>query len=256
MAGITRRIAMSPIPTTIQLSIAENLSKPNVGRALSPANSVHEARPRRCCDSTKTKGRPKPAFEIDLKQKLRFLGSDRVLGGLGDAELHHGLGLDLDRFAGLRIASHAGFAVRLHQAAQSRHDEHAVLLRLFDGGIGQVLQERRRLLVVEFILLRQKADELRFSQTRCHVLPPRKKCDVIPLAAILLPQPCGKTPDFTRVWQMWYVEEGLFMRCSIDRDRKSGIKSVFADENQLRIHPETPRHREKQNQQSGGCARS
>ena len=36
---------------------------------------------------------------------------------------------------------------------------------------------------------------------------------------------------------MWYVEEGLFTRCSINRDCKSGIKSVFADENQLRIHP-------------------
>src|ERR1700723_4739476 len=237
MAGITRRIAMSPIPTTIQLSIAENLSKPNVGRALSPANSVHEARPRHTCPTQKTKGRPKPAFEIHLKQKLRFLGSDRILGGLGDAELHHGLGLDLDRFAGLRIASHAGFTVRLHQAAQSRHDEHAVLLRLFDGGIGQVLQERRRLLVVEFILLRQKADELRFSQTRCHVIPPRKKCDVIPLAAILLPQPCGKTPDFTRVWQMWYVGEALFTRPSMDSGSKTDIQSVFADENQLRIHP-------------------
>jgi hypothetical protein len=36
---------------------------------------------------------------------------------------------------------------------------------------------------------------------------------------------------------MWYVEEGLFTRCSMDRDRKSGIKSVFTDESQLRIHP-------------------
>src|SRR5580698_10667616 len=270
MAGMTRRIAMSPIPTTIQLSIAESLSGSNLGRHSGPPTrstkrkvdrstfSLGALQPprRRHASAAKTKGRPKPAFEINHKQNLRLLRSDRVLRGLGDAELHHGLGLDLDGFAGLRIPSHAGFAVGLHQAAQSGDNEHAVLLRLFDSRIGQVLQERRGLLVVEFILFRQKADELRFGQTRCHVLPPRKKCDVIPLAAILLPQPCGKTPDFTRVWQMWYVEEGLFMRCSIDRDRKSGIKSVFADENQLRVHPETPRHREKQNQQSGGCARS
>src|SRR5580692_6318787 len=53
------------------------------------------------------------------------------------------------------------------------------------------------------------------------------KNNVIPLAAILLPQPCGKTPDFTRVWQMWYVGEALFTRPSMDSGSKTAIKSVF-----------------------------
>src|SRR5437016_12302047 len=40
-----------------------------------------------------------------------LLGGDRVLGGLGDAELHHRLGLDLNGFAGLRVASYAGLEI-------------------------------------------------------------------------------------------------------------------------------------------------
>ena len=42
------------------------------------------------------------------------------------------------------------------------------------------------------VLLRQKADELRFGQTRSHLLPPRKKYECNSVGRILLPQPCGK----------------------------------------------------------------
>ena len=83
-------------------------------------------------------------MKLNLEQKLLFRG-DRVFRGLGDAELHNGLRLDLDGFAGLRVASHAGLAVRLHQAAQAGDDEYAVLLGLFDRGVGQVLQKCGRL---------------------------------------------------------------------------------------------------------------
>ena len=41
--------------------------------------------------------------------------------------------------------------MRLHQAAQSGHDEYAVLLGFFDGGVGEVLEERRRGLVVSSV---------------------------------------------------------------------------------------------------------
>src|ERR1035437_5919789 len=50
-----------------------------------------------------------------------LLRRDRVLRGLRHAELYHRLRLDLNRFAGLRIASHAGLAMRLHQASQAGH---------------------------------------------------------------------------------------------------------------------------------------
>ncbi len=45
--------------------------------------------------------------------------SDHVFYGLSDAELHDRLCGDLDRFAGLRIAADAGFALRFHEAAKT-----------------------------------------------------------------------------------------------------------------------------------------
>src|SRR5262249_24987062 len=77
--------------------------------------------------------RPAIAGLCNLKtQNLLLWWSDRVLHGLGHAELHHGLGGNLDRFAGLRVATDASLAVRFHQTAQARHDEYATLLGLFD----------------------------------------------------------------------------------------------------------------------------
>jgi len=67
-----------------------------------------------------------PAFFNPEKSKL-LLGGDRVFGSLGDAELHDGLGFDLNRLTGLGIASHTGLAMRFHQAAEAGDDEHAIL---------------------------------------------------------------------------------------------------------------------------------
>ena len=127
---------MSPIPITIQLSMSRRVSNALV-RQVSPQLPV----PPNSYFDLKIKSRPEPAFDSISEQRL-LLGSDRVLRSLGDAELHDGLGFDLDGFSGLRIASHAGFAMRLHETAQAGHDEHAVLLGLFDRGVGQVLQKR------------------------------------------------------------------------------------------------------------------
>src|SRR5580700_9092736 len=77
------------------------------------------------------------------------------------------------------------------------------------------------------------------------------KNNVIPLAAILLPQPCGKTPDFTRVWQMWYVGEALFTRPSMDSGSKTASRSVFVGENQARIH-----HRDTETQETNSNHRA
>src|SRR5271165_28899 len=139
---MTRRMEISPIPMTIQFSISRE--KYGVCR--------------------KNKGRPKPAFEIILKYHLKasalLLGSDRVLGGLGDAELHHGLGLDLNGLAGLRIASDAGLAVRFHQPAEAGHYEHAVFLGFLHSDVSQLLKKSGDSLVRKFSLLRQITDEL------------------------------------------------------------------------------------------------
>src|SRR5579863_4146209 len=116
---------------------------------------------------TKSKAGTKPAFDSNQKSKL-LLGRDRVFRGFGDAELHDRLGLDLDRFAGLGIAAHAGFAVRLHQAAETGNDEDAVLLGFFDSGVREMLQERRRGFVGELSLLGELPDQLSFCQTCSH----------------------------------------------------------------------------------------
>src|SRR5467141_1946365 len=97
-------------------------------------------------DATKIKGRTEPAFAMDLAWRELFLGSDRILGG---AELYHGLRLNLDGLASLRIASDTRLAMRLHQPAQAGHHEYAVLLGFFDGGISQLFQEQRCSFIVE-----------------------------------------------------------------------------------------------------------
>src|SRR5580704_9295720 len=102
---MTRRVAISPIPMTIQFSMGRRIVKP--------------------AEKSKA-GLSRPSYRSH--HELRLFGSDCVLGSLGDAELYHGLGLDLNGLAGLRIASDAGFAVRFHQPAEAGHNEHAVLL--------------------------------------------------------------------------------------------------------------------------------
>src|SRR5208283_1454973 len=97
-----------------------------------------------------------------------LLRGDRVFRGLRHAELYDRLGFDLNRFAGLRVAPHAGLAMRLHQAAETGHNEHTVLLRLFNRRVGQVLQKSRGSLVVEFELFGQMPSELSLGHTRCH----------------------------------------------------------------------------------------
>src|ERR1051326_3899525 len=97
-----------------------------------------------------------------------LLGCDRVLGCLGDAELYDGLCFDLNRFAGLRVAAHAGFAMCLYQAAQSGDHEHAVFLGLFDCCVGQVLKKCRRGFVVSLEFLCQMTYQLCLGHARSH----------------------------------------------------------------------------------------
>src|ERR1051325_12111674 len=96
---------MSPMPMTIQVSMSQ-------------VSRLQNQRPAQA------------GLRSEIKSKL-LLGSDRILGGLGYAELHHGLGLDLDRLAGLWVAAYAGFAMRLYQAAEAGNHENAGLLVFF-----------------------------------------------------------------------------------------------------------------------------
>ena len=59
----------------------------------------------------------------------RAVAQDRVLGGLGDAELDHALGRDLDRGPGGGIAAHPRFAVDQNELADARQHEGVLRLR-------------------------------------------------------------------------------------------------------------------------------
>src|SRR5436190_21832190 len=100
--------------------------------------------------SSKDKGRlfSRPFFPLQPEKVRLLLGCDSVLGCLGHAKLDHSLGLDLNWFASLGIASHAGFAVGLHQSAQSGYYEHTILFCLFDSGVSQVLKKGDNGLVI------------------------------------------------------------------------------------------------------------
>src|SRR5262249_15638148 len=91
-----------------------------------------------------------------------------VLRRFGEIKLGRGLGLNLDRFAGLWITPHARLAMYLLQAAQAGNNKYTVLLRLFHRCVGQVLQKRRRGLVVDAHLFRQMTDKLGLGQSCCH----------------------------------------------------------------------------------------
>src|SRR5437899_13110386 len=110
-----------------------------------------------------------PTFaDRSVRATLRFLRRDRVLRGFRHAELYDRLRLDLNWFTSLRVASHAGLAMRLHEAAEAGHNEHTILLRFFNRRVCQVLQKRRDRFVVGFKLFGQVPGELSFGHTRSH----------------------------------------------------------------------------------------
>src|ERR671931_756499 len=57
------------------------------------------------------------------RPRALLLAKHGVLQALGETELAHTLGRDLDRLAGLRIASHARLPVREDELAEARQHE-------------------------------------------------------------------------------------------------------------------------------------
>src|SRR5919107_1846860 len=74
-----------------------------------------------------------------LERRL-LLGDDRVLDGLAQAELERGLGRNLYRFAGLRVAALARLALGENHLAEAGKLELAVLLDLAGGKVRQLLE--------------------------------------------------------------------------------------------------------------------
>jgi hypothetical protein len=78
-----------------------------------------------------------------------FFGAIASFAAFATRNFHDRLRLDLNRFAGLRIASQAGLAMSFYQAAEAGDHEYTVFLRLFNRRVCQVLQKSRGSLVVE-----------------------------------------------------------------------------------------------------------
>ena len=83
-----------------------------------------------------------------------------ILGGLRESELHGRLSLDFDRLAGRWIAAHSGCTLGLHQLAQARNRELAVLSGVGGRGLDQEIEEGRDLLGRHFHLLGHVSNQL------------------------------------------------------------------------------------------------
>jgi hypothetical protein len=112
------------------------------------------------------------AADALLRAELFLYGCDGVLRDLGDAELDHGLGLDLDGLAGLGVATEASLALSLDELADAGDGELAVLLGFLDGGLSERFEESGGLLVGELELLCEQADERCLCHSLCHCVSP------------------------------------------------------------------------------------
>src|SRR5882724_5652705 len=149
-----------------------------------------------------------------------FLGSDYVFYGLGNAELYHGLGRDLNGFSGLRIASHTRFPVGFYQASQARNHEPAVLFGFLDRALRERFQKRCCGLVVRFQFLRHVADELGLGHACCH------------LSSLKIEHLRRNMSTFCCTHWVYYISKGLmqafspdFMRLFLRPLWKTGINS-------------------------------
>src|SRR6266850_2351236 len=104
-----------------------------------------------------------------------LLAKHRILEGLGEPELHHALGRDLDGLAGLRVAPHPCLAVRQHEAAEVRH--HEDVLGFLGREAEELVHDVDDLLLAERRLLGQVSDDGGLRHRFCHVLPSMFECE-------------------------------------------------------------------------------
>src|SRR5690606_9800605 len=98
---------------------------------------------------------------------LLLRAGDRVLGGLGHAELHDLLGGNLDRRAGGGVAAHARLAAHENELAQAGNGE--AVLRVLVGELGKGFEKAADLNLGEFGGVRDLGDDLALSEALvCH----------------------------------------------------------------------------------------
>src|SRR3954470_2884684 len=92
--------------------------------------------------------------------KLRRGASDRLFEFLGGAERDLLAGLDLDRFAGRRIAPHAGCTLAYHQDAEAANADAVALLEVLGHQADQVAEDRLGLLFRHLMGFREICGEM------------------------------------------------------------------------------------------------
>src|ERR1700687_2923922 len=112
--------------------------------------------------------------------------SDRFLELLGRAERDFLAGLDLDRLAGRRIASHPGGAVAHLQDAKPDDAQAVAFLQVLDDASYHVVEDRLRLFFRDFMALGKLRREMlegdgrlglpRFLGCHCRSTPVRGAC--------------------------------------------------------------------------------
>ena len=101
-------------------------------------------------------------------QKNKLLGAeDGVFRGFGDAELHDALGLDLDLFAGLRIAADAGGAVFQDELADARQCERILRMLVREGG--DLIEDFDGLFFGKTVFLGDERGDLSFGECFSHI---------------------------------------------------------------------------------------
>ena len=109
---------------------------------------------------------PKPTKKAPLNNQSAFAGflnlflhaENRVLGRLGDAELHDFLGLDLDCLASRRITSDARLAIDQDELAEAGDGER--VLGVLVGEAGELFKDFDGLLFGEAVLFRDCSGDL------------------------------------------------------------------------------------------------
>src|SRR5215510_11338285 len=113
-----------------------------------------------------------PVCSPEGRAKPRNLLQDGVFQSLGRAQTHHGLCLDLDCLAGLRIAAHARLAMRLDHAPDSRDDElPSAALGFFHRQLVQLFEKQSYLLLRCAELVGDVRNDLGFAEwLGCHLV--------------------------------------------------------------------------------------
>ena len=96
-----------------------------------------------------------------------LLSEQRIFDRFRHPEFHHGLGGDLDGFAGLRIAADARLALLLHELPDAGEGELSVFLHFAESDLGNDVEEKCGGLTIGFGLLGDELKEGGFGILLC-----------------------------------------------------------------------------------------